>query len=597
MKGSSAGCAALVALGLAAAAPLSGQIDAGPPLEVLYGFTLIDGLGGPPIEDAAIAIRGNRILTISSRRELLSGPGAPRDAVAVNLGGGWVIPGLIDTHVHLATVPNRERAEAELYRLLYSGVTAVRDMAGDGRALASLARDARLGEIEAPDIVFSALMAGPSFLADPRPQSSAAGARAGEVPWMQAVTPETDLVTAVARAEGTSASGVKVYANLGAAEVRGITEEAHHQGLKVWAHSMVFPTRPLEVVRSGVDVISHVCRLAWEAMADAPTEYHHDRTPRWGTFSAESPVFTVLFREMLDRGTILDATLSMYARSDSLRRANPNAGGGERCDTDFARSLVRRAHELGVPISAGTDYTAPPETPFPALFEEMEELVEHGGLSPMAAIQAATSTAAEALGLEETHGSLRHGRSVTFVLLAENPLEDISNLRSIRAVWKNAVRYERDAFRPRSVADRAESGPRSIARGYTSPRQVFDAWLAAWRRYDLDRLSEVFLQDESLTYFPSGAEGVRQGFDEVVQYHRELGFVSRGFQPERELWVEDTLIADFEDSAVITGIWYFGNPVARETAGRGPLTMVIVRTSNGYRISHLNLGNYPRGPS
>ena len=573
---------------------LSAQIDAGPPLEILYGFTLIDGLGGPPIEDAAMAIRGNRILTISSRRELLTGPNAPRDAVAVDLGGGWVIPGLIDTHVHLATVPNRARAEAELYRLLYSGVTAVRDMAGDGRALASLARDSRLGEIEAPDVVFSALMAGPSFLSDPRPQSSAAGERAGEVPWMQAVTPETDLVTAVARAEGTYATGVKIYANLEAAQVRAITEEAHRQGMQVWAHSMVFPARPLEVVRSGVDVVSHVCRLAWEAMADAPDAYHHDRSPEFGTFSASSPVFTELLREMRNRGTILDATLSMYARSDSLRRANPDSGGGERCDTGFARSLVARAHELGVAITAGTDYTTPPEAPFPALYDEMEELVANGGLTPMAAIRSATSVAAEALGLGDTHGSLRHGRPVTFVLLAESPLDDITNLRSVRAVWKNAVRYDRDAFRPRTVAAAADGEPTAITRGYDSPRQVFEAWLALWRRYDLDRVPEIFLEDETLTYFPSDAEGVRQGLEAVVQHHRDVGFVRGGFQPEQELWVEDPLIADFGDSAVITGVWYFGNRVAREGAGHGPLTMVVVRTRNGYRISHLNLANYPR---
>lgn len=585
--------AALVLLVLLPATPVRAQIDAGPPLEILYGFTLIDGLGRPPIEDAAMAIRGNRILTIASRRELMAGPNAPRDAVPVNLGGGWVVPGLIDTHVHLATAPNRAAAEAELAKLLYSGVTAVRDMAGDGRALASLARDSRLGEIEAPDVVFSALMAGPSFLSDPRPQSSAAGERAGEVPWMQAITPETDLVTAVARARGTYASGIKIYANLAAAEVQRITAEAHRQAMQVWAHSMVFPARPLEVVRADVDVISHVCRLAWEAMADAPTEYHHERTPPYGTFSASSAIFTELLGEMRTRGTILDATLSMYARADSLRRANPDRAGGEQCDTEFARALVRRAHESGVAISAGTDYTTPPDDPFPALHRELEELVEHAGLSPMAAIQSATTVAAEALGLAETHGSLRHGRPVTFVLLAENPLEDIRNIRSVRAVWKNAVRFDRDAYRPRTVED-GNPYPSTISSGPSTPRQVFDAWLALWRRYDLDRLRDVFLDDDALTYFPLDGEGVRQGFEAVERHHRDLGFVPRGFQPERELWVEDVLIADFDESAVITGVWYFGNRVARESAGRGLMTMVVVRTRNGYRISHLNLANYPR---
>ncbi|MDA1102203.1 MAG: amidohydrolase family protein [Gemmatimonadetes bacterium] len=563
------------------------QIQGAPPLEVLYGFTLIDGRGGPPLEDAAIAIRGNEILTVASRRDLLSGPDAPRDAIVVNLGGGYVIPGLIDAHVHLATVPNRERAEAELYRQLYGGLIAVRDMAGDGRALASLARDAKLGQIDAPDIYYSALMAGPSFLTDPRPQSSAAGEVAGQVPWMQAITPETELVTAVARAKGTYATGIKIYANLAPAEVRNITAEAHRQGMQVWAHSMVFPTRPSDVVRSDVDVISHVCRIAWEGMANAPTEYHHDQVPQYANFSAASPVFTELFTEMRSRGTILDATLAMYARAEQ----NPRNPTSDRCDTGFARELVKRAFEEGISIAAGTDFTTPLEEPFPALYEELEELVTHGGLTPMAAIESATRVAAEAIGIQATHGTLVHGRPVSFVLLAENPLEDIANLRSIRAVWKNAQRFDRSAYRaPLTEADVAEEEPTS---GAASVQQALEMWLGLWRRYDLDGVGEVFRRDPSLTYFASDSEGVKEGFDAVLGVHEALGFTSGGFRPENELWLENTLIADFDGSAVITAEWHFGNRVAVADAARGPMTMVVIRTTAGYRISHLNMGNYP----
>ena len=119
--------------------PSRPRIDQNAPIEIYHGFTLVDGTGGPPIEDAAISVRGNGIVAVGSRQELLSGPAAPRDAIVINLGGGYVIPGLIDSHVHLSTSPDRQNAEAELHRLLYGGVTAVRDMAGDARALASLA--------------------------------------------------------------------------------------------------------------------------------------------------------------------------------------------------------------------------------------------------------------------------------------------------------------------------------------------------------------------------------------------------------------------------------------------------------------------------
>jgi len=585
---------ALAIFTFCAAAPASAQADAAAPLEIFYGFTLIDGRGGPPIEDAAMAIRGNQILTVANRRELLSGPNAPRDAVPVNLGGGYVIPGLIDAHVHLATSPNRARAETELYRMLYAGIVAVRDMAGDARALASLARDTRLGEIDGPDVYYSALVAGPTFFSDPRPQASAAGETPGDVPWLQAVTHETDIPAAVARARGTFASGLKIYANLDAELVREITAEAHRQGMPVWAHSMVFPARPLEVVRADVDVISHVCRLAWEAMEVAPTQYHHEEEPQFGAFSADSPVFTELFGEMRRRGTILDATLAMYARADRLRAEQPEGTGSRplQCDTGFARALVRRAFEEDVPITAGTDFTAAEEDPFPALYTELEELVEEGGLTPMAAIEAATRVAAEATGVADRYGTLQHGRPVTFVLLAENPLEDISNLRTLRSVWKNAERFDRAAYRT-PVVEVEDS--ESSTRGAASVQEALESWLALWRRADADRLPEVFLEDASLTYFASDSEGLLEGYDAVVAYHRGVGFVSGGFRPEHELWLEDTLVDDFGDSAVVTAIWHFGNRVALQSEGQGRMTMVLIRTSAGYKIAHLNLGAYATG--
>jgi imidazolonepropionase-like amidohydrolase len=574
---------AAAASSLTLSQPARAQIAPVAPLEIYHGFTLIDGTGAPPIVDAAISVRGNSIVTVGSRRELLSGPSAPRDAIVHNLGGGYVLPGLIDAHVHLSTSPDRETAEAELFRLLYSGVTAVRDMAGDARALASLARDSRLGEIDAPDVYFAALMAGPPFMADPRPRAAAAGETAGDVPWLQAITPQTDIVAAVARAKGTYATGVKIHADLAASEVRRITEEAHRQGMKVWAHSMVVPARPAEVIGAGVDVVSHVCDIAWEAMSVVPPRYHHDMTPQYGSFTAGSAVFTQLFEEMRRRGIVLDATLATYARQTP---ENDLPGG---CDIGFARSLVRRAAELGVPVAAGSDFATSPQDPYPALYLELEELVRGGGLTPMQAIVAATSVAARTIGVEATHGTLAHGRAVSFVLLRDDPLADIGNLRSVQAVWKNAERFDRPAYRSRfptpNVVAAAPAGP-------TTPQAVLEGWLGMWREYDLDRVAELFVNDDALSYFPSDREGAIEGFTEVLEYHRELGFTPGGFDPDNELWLEQVMISDFEDSAVVTAVWHFGARLTRQISGRGPFTMVIARTGAGFRISHVALGNY-----
>jgi len=389
-------------------------------------------------------------------------------------------------------------------------------------------------------------------------------------------------------AKGTYATGIKIYANLEPDIVQAITREAHRQDLQVWAHSMVFPTRPMAVVEAGVDVISHVCRLAWEGMAEAPTEYHHDEVPQYGNFSAASPIFTELFQAMNANGTILDATLAMYARAAE----DPDSDLSDRCDVDFARALVARAAEMGVPVIAGTDFTAGQGEPFPALYEEMEELATAGGLTPMQTILSATSAAAAAIGAEDRYGVLEHGRPVSFVLLADDPIADMSALRSVRAVWKNGERFDRTSYRPRVAETEREV---NATTGPASPQEALESWLGLWRRYDTEDLADVFLVDRALTYFPSDSVGLVEGFDAVVEYHEAQGFVPGGLRPDQELWLESTVITDFEESAVVSALWYFGNRVSREDVARGPLTLVVVRTNQGYRISHVNMANYPGG--
>jgi hypothetical protein len=208
----------------------------------------------------------------------------------------------------------------------------------------------------------------------------------------------------------------------------------------------------------------------------------------------------------------------------------------------------------------------------------------------MQALVAATSVAARTIGIEDTHGTLAHGRPVSFVLLRDDPLADIANLRSVQAVWKNAERFDRAAYRSRFEAPNRSA---AVPVGASTPQAVVEGWLGMWREYDLDQVSELFVHDDALSYFPSDREGVIEGFGAVLEYHRGLGFISGGFDPENELWLEQVMIADFEDSAVVTAIWQFGNRLTRRTSGRGPLTMVIARTAAGYRISHVAFGNYP----
>ncbi|HEV2594032.1 MAG TPA: hydrolase, partial [Sphingomicrobium sp.] len=284
-------------------------IGAAPPFEPPHGgsrtiyrhASLIDGTGHSLQRNMAVITDGNRIAAVLPDSTLTKAQ--LRSAAALDLKGKFLLPGLIDSHQHLATPPNRAEAESRLRRDVYSGITATRDMADDLRQVADIARAARVGEIASPDIDYAAIMAGPSFFEDPRTAAIAEGAVAGEVPWEQAVDTRTDLRLAVARAKGTYATAVKIYANLPGALVGAITNEAHRQGLKVWAHGMVFPATPFEVVDAGVDTVSHTCYLAYQAMARRPDSYQHRFPLDAALFAHDDPVMERLFADMVPRGT------------------------------------------------------------------------------------------------------------------------------------------------------------------------------------------------------------------------------------------------------------------------------------------------------
>jgi imidazolonepropionase-like amidohydrolase len=420
---------------LAAAAPYA---PPQPATRVVYRHAaLIDGSGAPARSDMAVVTDGERISAVVPDARLSAAQLA--GARQVDLTGRWLLPGLIDSHQHLATPPDRPAAEASLRRAVYSGITAVRDMADDLRQVGDLTRAARVGEIPAPDIYYAALMAGPSFFADVRTQAAALGADAGHVPWMQAIDGHTDLRLAVAMARGTSASAIKVYANLPAPLVSAIVAEAHRQGVPVWAHAMVFPATPAEVVGAGADTVSHACYLAYQAMAVRPDSYQHRFPLDASLFKRDNPALARLFAEMRRRGTILDPTLRVYRGVEAAARAD---GKPPLCTTALATRITEQAWRSGVALSAGTDGESEAAEPWPALFDELE-LLATAGLPPLEIIRAATQTGARASGQRRDMGTIEVGKLANFAVLTRNPLEAISNMRSVVLTVKRGRAFPR----------------------------------------------------------------------------------------------------------------------------------------------------------
>lgn len=408
---------------------------------VYRGATLIDGVQAQPQPAVSIIVRGERIESIQPASQPI-----PPGSNVVDATGLYVLPGLINTHIHIATDTTREQALALMRRDLYSGITAERDMAGDTRQLAELARVSLLGEVPGPDIFYASLMAGPSFFIDPRTHAAARGAVAGQVPWMRAVTPQTDLHTAIAEAHGTGATAIKIYADLPANLVAAITAEAHRQGMLVWAHATVFPASASEVVDAGVDSVSHAAMLA---IAHPPQTYaasHQHPAAEEMYAGGFGPHLDAVLREMKQHHTILDATLIVYRPAPA---AKPKPAQPHAVDTfDIAARAAHAAYEAGVPISTGTDTEDEDNKQWSPLRDELVLLQEKAGMAPADVLRSATVIGARVLGQEKEMGTVEPGKLADLVFLLKNPLDGAQAFNSVVLTVKRGKPYWRKDYRP-----------------------------------------------------------------------------------------------------------------------------------------------------
>lgn len=397
----------------------------------LTGFQLIDGTGAAPRPVARMLIADTVIVAIDAEGAVP--PRRPGQRwTSIDLAGHWVMPGLVDTHVHVGRFPQqtRQRAEEILQAAARGGVTAVRDLAGDARALGEVRHTIETGELVAPTLIYSALFGGTDIFAEGPTATMAVGYPPGAAPWAQRIERETDLALAVAAARGSGADALKLYGDLSAPLVRRIVAEARRQDLLTIAHATVFPARPSELVQAGVGTLAHAAYLVWEAVDAVPGDYRMRTRGPWDEIAADHPRLLALYRQMAARGTTLDATLYVY---EAMQRYAPQVQAAF-APKAFAwgAQATRQAHAAGVRVTTGTDWFEPREGELPHTHEELRLLVTHAGFSPMEAIVAATRNGALALGLGDRSGLVAVGMQADLLVLGADPLADIANTAEIR---------------------------------------------------------------------------------------------------------------------------------------------------------------------
>ena len=404
---------------------------ANPPAIVFENATVIDGTGREPAPSRTVVVEGDRIVALyeTGSRE------RPAGARVIDLAGHTIMPGLIDAHVHLWPAEDREN---RLRALLHSGVTTVRELAGDARITAPLQQRQAHGDITSPAIRFAAVFYGPRFLEDTRSRSSAEGLEAGTAAWSRVVTPELDIARAMVEARATGATGVKLYASLTAEQLAELSREARRHDLLVWTHSVLFPTGSVEALAAGVDSLIHAKGLVTVAGLDGIPDNFAAGTRQWmlsrpfARVDPEGPAFRAFYAEMVRQGTILEPAL--MADGDLSARPLPPPRAAMR---DWACRATGAAFRAGVAIGAGTDTALRPGI----LQRELVRLVECG-LPALQAVRAATQVNARALGIEATHGTVEAGMVADLTIVAGNPAERIADVANVRYVVQSGRLFE-----------------------------------------------------------------------------------------------------------------------------------------------------------
>ena len=426
------------------------------PTLAIVRANLWDGTGRGTVANSVTLVRAGRIICAGAAGECLVPPGAR----ILDAHGQWLIPGLIDSHVHLLFLTHGSAGaelSLDLRNLLAQGVTTVRDMGTNPAELLS-----RVNALPAsPRVYAMQLVAGRRFFFNGfrgirtsrgtiyRQPPAMAMQALGWTPMLYTASSDADSVVEAARRSG--AIGLKLYAQLDRVSVQQLTEAAHRAGMPVWGHAWVQPASVMDQILAGQDGMVHAAGLAGELFSGEERDtLVNDGNLQVATAdvatvgSAHDPRILAALDSMARRGIAfeptLDATRQSVAYFNAKRRHIPSEQEEYvRAASGFGMEVTREAVRRGVRISAGSDHVAyGPAIERASLFGELRLLVDSVALTPHAALLAATRDAARALGGEPARrlGTIEAGHYADLVLLSKNPLEDIDNLDSVEWIMK-----------------------------------------------------------------------------------------------------------------------------------------------------------------
>jgi len=399
---------------------------------VFNNVTLIDGTGGKPIQKSTVIIRGNRFEHVGSEISY------PDDSNIIDLHGLTVMPGLIDCHIHLGGLtiekPGKVIGKVSFIDMvsffwdylrnynhrrrlaIENGVTTIRSAGDHYPHIIRLRDKIATGRLSGPRI----FAVGPIITA---PGGHPAGTiyKGNRYIIENATRQISDVNNAREEVRRLAKGGVDcikaIYSDIDPMNIthrvpklslnvlEALADEAHRHNLRLMVHTGS-PEEVMDSLRAGADSIEHGILPGTDS-----TEFGDE-----------------IVSMMLDKGTYFVPTIAIawaYKETDSEVFSG-------------LKKVIKKLHDAGVNIAAGTDSGTPGVVIGKGLHKELELMVD-AGISPMEAIMAGTRNAADNLGKGNELGTIEKGKLADMIVVSGNPLEEIEKTRDIKMVVKDGV--------------------------------------------------------------------------------------------------------------------------------------------------------------